>query len=349
MDMAAKSDEFPLVEARRLTRDLMAPKPLLYWFDFGLHVTLGWAAFVFAYRAPVASPLQAGLIVVASFLLYRSVIFTHELAHLKKGTFRLFRLVWNLTCGFPMMVPSFTYHGVHNDHHKRDLYGTGGDGEYLPFGAGPPVEIILYLLLVFVLPLLFAARFLILTPLSWISPAIRRLTWERLSSLAIDLSYRRGAFSARDDRSWRWQEFAAFLYGWAIVGAVTGGLVGARVLVLWYVLALLIFLYNSFRTLAAHAYRNPGAESMSVAQQFFDSVDVPGNLLLTALWAPVGLRYHATHHLFPNMPYHNLGQAYRRLVAQLGDASPYLAATRRSLPSALGTLWTDARHSRQAA
>jgi len=30
-------------------------------------------------------------------------------------------------------------------------------------------------------------------------------------------------------------------------------------------------------------------------------------------WAPVGLRYHALHHYFPGIPYHNLGFAYQRL------------------------------------
>ncbi len=34
----------------------------------------------------------------------------------------------------------------------------------------------------------------------------------------------------------------------------------------------------------------------------------PAICSLPALWAPVGLRYHATHHLFMSMPYHNLGR-----------------------------------------
>ena len=56
---------------------------------------------------------------------------------------------------------------------------------------------------------------------------------------------------------------------------------------------------------------------MTVAGQYLDSINVPGNLFITALWAPVGLRYHATHHLFPQMPYHNLGKAHRILVNNL--------------------------------
>ena len=33
--------------------------------------------------------------------------------------------------------------------------------------------------------------------------------------------------------------------------------------------------------------------------------------------APVGLRYHSLHHLFPTLPYHSLGKAHHCLVKVL--------------------------------
>ena len=95
------------------------PNPWIYWTDFLFSASLGWGAFVLAVRAPAFSASQAIFYLTASLALYRAVIFTHELAHLRKSTFRLFRLVWNLGCGFALMVPSYMYGGVHNDHHKR--------------------------------------------------------------------------------------------------------------------------------------------------------------------------------------------------------------------------------------
>ena len=71
---------------------------------------------------------------------------------------------------------------------------------------------------------------------------------------------------------------------------------------------------------------------MSVTAQFLDSVNVPPPTLLPALWAPVGLRYHALHHLLPSVPYHALGAAHRRLVAALGAQSPYHDANHAGLP-----------------
>lgn len=339
--------QFPLAEARELVRDLAVPNPWIYWADFLFHVTLGWSAFVLTLLAPPLSGWQLLGYLVTALALYRAAIFIHELAHLRRNTFRLFRAVWNLSCGFPLMLPSFTYSGVHNEHHKRNVYGTRDDGEYLPFAAGRPGKIILYLLLIFILPLLLAARFVLLTPLSWLHPRLRRLIWEGTSSLTIDFRYRRPWPPARNSEHWRLQELLTFLYGATAIGLVVAGILPGQVLLLWYLVAVLIFLLNSLRTLGAHCYRNPGDRVMEFAEQYLDSVNIPGNPLITPLWAPVGLRYHATHHLFPALPYHALGAAHRRLRSELRDNRLYLQTERRSLWDALCRLWREARASRR--
>ena len=334
---------FSPVQAQEIVKDLYKPNALIYWVDFLFSVSIGWAAFLCALAMPGFSPWQIPACLVASLSWYRSVIFIHELSHLPAMGFRLFRLVWNLICGIPLMVPSFTYVGVHLDHHRKRLYGTTDDGEYWPFGASHPRYIVLHLLLSFLAPLLFVGRFVFLTPLSWLHAGWRRIIWERASSLAIDLSYRRPPPGPRDGKTWRLQELAAFVFGATVITLVATGRLGGRVLVTWYVIVAVIFLFNSVRTLAAHAYRHSGPESMSFLEQFLDSVDVSGNRVWTALWAPVGLRYHATHHLLPRMPYHRLGEAHRRLLRQLPEDSPYHNAIRNSLWDALARLWHEAQ------
>ncbi len=343
--MAIERDNgaFAHSEANRLVADLMKPNPRIYWPDFLISCALGWGGLALAVIYPVLSlPGLAGVI-LATLFLYRAVLFTHELAHLKTGTFKIFRLVWNLLCGFAMLIPSFTYHGVHRHHHVHDVYGRTEDGEYLPFGAGNPPGIIGYMFLIFILPAFFVVRFLVLAPLSWVLLPLRKLVWASASSLTIDLTYKRAPAKKGDPKGlWFAQEFMAFLYGWTAIGLVWMHILPVKALVMWYVVAVLIFLLNSLRTLAAHAYRNPGPEQMSVAEQFLDSVNVPGHPIITTLWAPVGLRFHATHHLYPRMPYHNLPLAHKRLVEGLSDNSLYLRASRKNLADALIRLWQDA-------
>ncbi len=338
--------EFPFREAHNLVHDLMTPNPVIYWLDFLFHISLGWAAFVTALLVSPFSAWQLLAFVIAALAHYRAAIFIHELAHLKKGTFNIFRLVWNLTSGIPLLIPSFTYDGVHYDHHKPDIYGTSEDGEYIPFATQNPALMIGYVLFSFLLPLIFLCRYLLLTPLSYLIPPLRKFCWERVSSLTINPTYKRPKNCIRNDKHWQLQEFATFVFATTVLTCVILGILPFKALVLWYLVGLVIFLLNSLRTLSAHAYRNSENQKMGFAEQYLDSINIPGNLFITALWAPVGLRYHATHHLFMSLPYHNLGKAQRRLVNGLSDNTLYLKTIRNSMRDALRRIWGEASASR---
>ncbi|MGG7055004.1 fatty acid desaturase family protein [Nitrosomonas sp. ANs5] len=348
--MADHSDaveSFPLYEARALVRDLMTPKPWIYWADFLFHISLGWSALVIMLHTSWWSIWQVCAYFIAVIAFYRAAIFIHELAHLARGTFRLFRIVWNVTCGIPFMIPSFTYDGVHHDHHKPGVYGTAEDGEYLPFARQRPAAMVGYVLLSVILPLLLVMRFLVLTPLSYLIPALRKVVWERASSLTINPAYIRSRDAIRNDHDWRIQEFVTFLFVSVVIASVIFGILPYQLLLVWYSIAVTVFILNSLRTLAAHAYRHSGARSLTLAEQYLDSVNIPGNWF-TSLWAPVGLRYHATHHLFMSLPYHNLGEAQRRLSQKLGDHCLILQTSRKGLWDALKRIWREAAAAKPA-
>jgi fatty acid desaturase len=132
-----------------------------------------------------------------------------------------------------------------------------------------------------------------------------------------------------------WQELGAsawaiFLLGWSATHGWRPLAIGLAVISATAVL-------NQIRTLVAHLWENEG-DAMTVTGQYLDSVNVPPPALLAPLWAPVGLRYHALHHLLPSMPYHSLGEAHRRLRAQLGGKSTYEQANYPGLLPLVGRL-----------
>jgi fatty acid desaturase len=339
---SAIEGELPLGQLRRTLDDLLVPRPLFYWTDFLASIICFYAAFAAGVALPPGNPLNPLAAVVAVLALYRSVVFIHELAHQPRDRLPGFRIAWNLLCGIPLLVPSLLY-SSHLDHHTRRAYGTAKDGEYMPWGRpGGRVGIVLFSLSSFLGLPAGVLRFGLLGPLSWIDPRIRRWVAVSASSLAVSPHYRRDPPSPPEARGWRVQEAAVLLYLLSIAAGLAAGLIGAELLLRLYLTAVASLLLNSLRTLAAHRYRSTG-EPLTRTQQLLDSINYPGRSWLIPLWAPVGLRFHALHHLFPGIPYHNLAAAHDRVIGMLPPGSPYHRATGYGLVASIADLWRRAR------
>jgi fatty acid desaturase len=325
----AADDRAMLRAAADLTRDLNRPDPRIYWADFLGSALLGYLALAVAFlTASTGVMLVAGLVSVLA--LYRAGSFIHEVTHIKHSQLPGFRLAWNLLVGVPLLVPSFLYEGVHNLHHAKTRYGTAEDPEYLPLALMKPWTLPLFLLFAILAPLLLIGRFAIAAPLSLLSTRLRELVVARYSGLQINPHFRRRAAEGEFRRQWLWQEFACSVWALTLVALAVTGAVPLREFVIFLCVASGVLFLNQVRTLVAHLWENDG-EPMSVTAQYLDSVNVPPPATLPALWAPVGLRYHALHHLLPGVPYHNLGEAHRRISAALGEGSAYHATNHRAL------------------
>jgi len=316
-------DKAMLRHAAELTRDISDARPEVYWPDMLLAAAVGYAAMAGAIL--LENPLTAlGAALVSVLALYRALLFIHELTHIHRTALPGFRLAWNLLVGIPLLTPSFMYEGVHTLHHARTRYGTAEDPEYLPLALMKPWSLPGFILVAIVLPFALVVRFAILVPLGVIVPPLRRLVWERASALSINPTFRRRAPGGAFARMVFWQELGGAL--WAIALLAGTHWLGWRPLLIALSIVSATAVLNQLRTLVAHLWQNEGA-AMTVTAQYLDSVNVPPPGALGELWAPVGLRYHATHHLLPSLPYHALPEAHRRLTQRCGPNSTYARAS----------------------
>lgn len=334
--MTADLDADLARQANEIAADLMRPEPRTYWLDLGLSAAVLYAALVLAVLAPETwMRVCAGA--VAVFALYRAESFIHELSHFAPGTMPVFKFTWNALVGVPFLAPSFLYEGVHNVHHITSRYGTVRDPEYLPLTRGSWGKIVGFVAIALLAPVGVVLRFAVLAPLSFVIPRLRTFVVERSSAMVINPVFRREDGRMAKRAPWLAQEIGAWAWCWAVIGLTVAGVIPWVWPATWAVVLGLATFINQIRTLGAHAWDNDGAK-MSFIDQFRDSVNVPPPAVLPALWAPVGLRYHALHHLMPRVPYHNLGKAHRRLLEVLPPHSAYHTVQHRNLGHVLRRL-----------
>lgn len=324
-----RDDDAMLRAAVELTRDLGRPNPVVYWTDLLASAVLGYAALAGAIL--LANPFAAVALAVLSVLaLYRAGSFIHELTHIKHSDLPGFRFGWNALVGVPMLVPSFLYENVHTQHHARTRYGTAQDPEYLPLALMKPWTLPVFVLVSALAPVGVLFRFAVLAPLGLVIPAIRAKNIASFSAMSINPAYRRRAPEGAFRTLWIWQEAACSVFAIALLTIVVTGILPLRAFIIILAVQSGVMILNQIRTLVAHLWENEG-DPISVTEQYLDSVNVPPPGLLPEIWAPVGLRYHALHHLLPSVPYHALPAAHRRLSTTLGADSSYHPANHPGL------------------
>jgi len=331
MPAESTDDGLPLKELTRLVRDLTEPSPAIYWSNLVGGLVIAGIGIFLSRPFPTAilsgSPLAIFGFVAAAFAVYRLTYFNHEIAH-QARKLRGFELAWNATIGVPLLIPSFLY-SDHRNHHSLEGFGTDSDVEYFPPEMRGIKGTLALVALSFLLPFVYVFRFAVLAPAAWLSHRVRHWVDTRASSLGILGLSRRAPPTAAERPSWRGQELACSLYLVVLaIALVTRRPPGGIVLQIYSLFVAVLFLH-SIRVMVGHRYETEKYPQGRVGQ-ILDSYNFTRNPVVTKLMAPLGFDLHALHHLFPNIPFHNMPEAHRRISAALPAGSPYHAAEAKS-------------------
>lgn len=302
--------------------DFFRCKPFVYWWHLALSATAAYAAAAVFLAAPLLSWLQLIAFPLAVFWLYRAGSMVHEVSHLPHNQMRFFKVAWNLIVGVPTLTPSTFFTSHHRDHHTRRMYGTPADPEYMvnDVRPGSVFSMMAYAAYVLAFPLLVFLRFL-LAPLTFLHPRLRRFTLSRASSLTFNRRYKRN-LSRFDGKTFIAIELLCWWRATLIPLAVLVGLHPWTRVPQIYLLAACILVLNQLRHFSDHHFQSAGSK-LSLADHVLDSCNFGRRDPLIWLLFPFSVRFHALHHLFPSLPYHNLAAAHAHLLASLPADSPY--------------------------
>ena len=297
------------------------PNALIFWIDFLTSSTLGYALIYWTSTLPFLSWPGFGIACLAAICMFRATNFMHEAVHSGRQI-PGFTTVFNLYFGFVNKLPLYIY-DVHRAHHLEEFYGTDEDSEYDLLRRNLP-NLLLPIVIVALQPALMILRFGVLP---WFLPFIgtrgRNAVYRYASTFALNRRYRRPLPDAAERRKWYWQDAACALYLLVFVVLCLTGVLSWNLAWAWYEVAFIALLANYYRVMSAHVYLS-GMAPTTRKQQILDSLTVTGSPWLWWLY-PVGLRYHALHHMMPQVPYHHMAKLHHILLTRLPDDHPYRA------------------------
>jgi fatty acid desaturase len=312
------------IALKQSERDFHQVQPWIYWRDMLLGATLAYTSAGIYLASTPWSIWQIASFFMAVFWLYRVGSLVHEVAHLGGHELTSFKVAWNVLVGIPTLTPSTFFTAHHRDHHSQRIYGTPQDPEYVVnvCGRGNAIQLLIYFVVVAIFPLLVFLRFL-LAPLSFVHPRVREYVLRHWSAFTFNRQYVRTLSPNRvHQKAFLALELLCWLRATCIPGAVLLGFTPWTRMFQLYLLGAAVVTLNQLRQLADHHFEGTG-DRLSISDHILDSCNYVSRDVLTWLFFPMAIRYHALHHLFPSLPYHNLSVAHAYLMQTLPSDSPY--------------------------
>lgn len=318
-------------EINKELKDLYKIKPLRMYFELISYAIIGYGLYFYALINNILWPL-----IFSAIFIYRGISFIHEVSHYYQSL-PIYKHLYNFLFGYINRVPAYSMK-THKFHHNTKAFGTIQDPEYDTWTKRKKIFLARPFILSFFYPLFLTLRFGIWPIMQYVFPSSYRLScFHKFSTFVMNLNYIR-PFDKEDFEDVKKQDLMTALFFIIITLISYQAEMLFRVYSFWYYMVVFISLMNTYRALVAHRYQvhlNPHDDKR--IEQLMDSVCIEGNIL-TEIWAPVGLRYHSTHHFLPNLPYYSLGKAHKRLKRILPSDHPYHKSIEKNFISAFSKL-----------
>jgi fatty acid desaturase len=323
-----QTSDLELSKYANLIKEFNQPNSLIFWSDFIFSTLVTNTCIVAAVKFQNFSIAQLACIFIGCLFMFRSFVFVHEAFHLRK---RLpsFSIGYNILFGFLHKLPLYFYY-PHRDHHSAKTYGTLGDPEYDTVSDKPAASLLLGFVTMALFPVFLTVRFgFVPALLPFIGKRGRDWVFRNASTLVMNLNYQRSEPTPQERRDWYLQDAGCFIYNSVFFALMAAQILPWKLFWVWFIVTWLTYTLNFYRVLVSHSYLS-GFKPTSQKQQVLDSWTITGPAVLNEWWCPVGLRYHALHHMYPSIPYHNMGKAHRKLLKALPSDHPYRFGLKKS-------------------
>jgi len=306
----------------KLTKPFMARNMTQYWLDF----LCTWALFVGGMTAWLFAPLAYSIVglLIGILAAYRCGSFMHEIVHFNRrnSSEMAFKTGWNLLFGMAILSPSHLY-DAHLEHHMPNSFATVEDPEYVPINNRSFFGLAFFVFHHVLGPISMVALRMLFNPFIWLIPSLgKNLMNGKGTALVINWDY----IPTGKTKATSFDKFAIIgstMLLYIYLASIISGLIPLIIVAKILTLIIISMVLNGIRTLVAHRYINYDRQSVTREEQLLDSVNLIGNPIIGGLLAPVGLRYHALHHLVQTLPYHSLEAAHKKLLAELDEDDVY--------------------------
>jgi fatty acid desaturase len=302
---------------KQILKDYHEPNKLIFWRDILSFSLIGWVLITYS-----SFNFILPLYLVGVFMLYKGGMLIHEISHLAKKI-KGIRTAYDLLLGYPISYPSYIY-DTHLYHHGKKTYGTLRDPEYLYIENFSGLTLIRPLFAAFLLPIFQWIRFGIVPFITPFMPRKFKVhLFQKYSTLVFSMAYVRPIRNEEQSLMTMMREdLLCASYKVGLIALLYFEILPMRFLFIYYIAFVIASLLNMYRALFNHIYANKSGESLSWEDHLMDTATIKAGPI-TNLFFINGLNYHALHHLFPELPYHNLKAAHFKLVDELEEDHIY--------------------------